>query len=127
MKSKIKNLVIIGCSLGGKHPCGELVSKIKLNSSAAIIVPHVENNTIYTNLVNVKGLEFNIAGIDSRTIIEQGNVYVLGHHYENIRYLHSSFKFDNGSIKFYDKDNEVVVNEVMESAAYSYLERCNSK
>ena len=80
MAPALDQIVIIGCSAGGKEACEYLLPKLFLGSSAVVIVPHINNNAIYSCL---RSRHLPVHGVEDTTALRPGKIYVEGHNYQS--------------------------------------------
>lgn len=137
-KPELENLVVIGCSSGGKEAIEYLIPKFDLSSSAVVIVPHVNNDEIYDSL---SGLGINVVGIEDEVAIREGCVYVVNYKSpscylpptkkviselgtEDVPDKASTFTIRRGFIKSVYTNPGNSINCAMESAAENYGNSC---
>lgn len=129
----LEKLIVIGCSFLGKSAVEYLIPRLNLSSSAAVVVPHIENREIYNSLAD-SGI--NVMGIDHEIDVKKGYTYVVQHTYpgsfflngrpffENVKDLFKTIRFKNNRVQPAYSFFTLRINYAMKSAAKSYHDRC---
>jgi len=128
MTPELDKVVVIGGSANCKTGVEQLMPQVELGNSAAIIVPHIQNDEIYQSL---QRLGVDVVGFEDGRYIEGGKTYVVGHAHDGlvaywddiVRGSPRGIGFQNGSIVRMNRLTDSI-DTVMEAAAEEFGDKC---